>query len=272
MLLIWMMLFVSEPQTLPNTSVLFEEAVGALPQKQDQEWGDYVLAVGKTLMGKPYKEKLLEAEGPEHLVVRLDGYDCVTYVETVLALAHLGAQQGSDYSLFQKFLRDLRYRQGTIDGYGSRLHYTCDWRFDNAELGYLEDVTAQIGGEPYPKEVRFMSRNPQYYAALSDADQLAAIQAAETNINQRKHFYIPERKLKGLEHKIKDGDILALTTKVAYLDIAHLGFAIHVDGRLHLMHASSKYGKVVISPDPLSEELLASPSRHGIMVFRPLAK
>jgi hypothetical protein len=182
------------------------------------------------------------------------------------------SEGSSDIGDFEDYLRRLRYRGGEIDGYGSRLHYTCDWRFDNMQAGFLKDVTRELGGVPYEKEVAFMSRNPQYYAALEDPLNVAAIRKAEADINQRDHYYIPEEQLQSLESGIKDGDILALTTKVKHLDIAHLGFAIWVDGRVHLLHASSKNKQVVISRAPLVNELKVSPSRHGVMVFRPLAK
>lgn len=272
MLLLCFMLWMGEPGRSPDTVVPFEEVVAAVPDQQQEAWGDYVVKVAKTLLRVPYKEKLLEVEGPERLVVRLDGYDCVTYVETVLSLANLVHQGSRDYSRFQNILRDLRYREGHINGYASRLHYTTDWRFDNQSMGYLKDVTREIGGVPYTKEVSFMSRNPQYYAALSDEQTLQAVKSSEKVLNQQPHFYIPETELEGLEDRILDGDIIAITTKVAHLDIAHLGFAVHVEGRLHLLHASSKYSQVTVSPEPLVDELLASRSRHGVMVFRPLAK
>lgn len=269
MIVICIMLLLGEPD-LQKPS--FENIVQSLPAKADQAWGSYLIDVGKTLLNQPYKEKLLEVEGEERLVVRLDGYDCVTFVETVMALAYMRAAGEPSQVSFERVLRDLRYRQGRIEGYGSRLHYTCDWGFDNMNLGYVKDVTQSMGGVPYQKDVSFMSRNPQYYAALSDEGNLNAVKAAEQAINQRPYFYIPEDKLESLEHYIKDGDILALTTKVKHLDIAHLGFAIHKEGRLHLLHASSKYNRVIVSAEPVVDELKESPSRHGVMVFRPLEK
>ena len=269
MIFLLTMLLLGEPN-LQKPS--FENIVQALPEHTEQAWGSYLIAVGKTLLNQPYKEKLLEVEGDERLVVRLDGYDCVTFVETVMALAYMRVEGEQSRVAFDRVLRDLRYRKGSIDGYGSRLHYTCDWGFDNGTLGYVKDVTKAIGGLPYKKDVSFMSRNPQYYAALSDENNLNAVKAAEKAINQRQYFYIPEDKLEGLENKIQDGDILALTTKVKNLDIAHLGFAIHKDGRLHLLHASSKYNRVIVSFNPLVDDLKESPSRHGVMVFRPQPK
>ena len=40
-----------------------------------------------------------------------------------------------------------------------------------------------------------------------------------------------------------NGDIIAITTKMPGLDIAHVGIAEYKEGKLHLLHASSTLGK-----------------------------
>ena len=61
--------------------------------------------------------------------------DCLTFVEYTLAQA-LG-------SSFADNLQKIRYRDGIIDGYTSRLHYTSDWIENGVRQGLLEDVTAR---------------------------------------------------------------------------------------------------------------------------------
>ena len=231
-----------------------------------------VMGAAKLLAGIQYKDKTLEGNQTEQLVVRLDAFDCVTYVESVLALVACLQNGESTYADYQRHLTSLRYRSGKIDGYPSRLHYSCDWAFDNGLRGNMHDVTKDIGGELRDKEISFMSRHRSAYAALAEDDaNLAAIKTVEADINTREYYFIPEARLRALENKIQDGDVLALTTKIEHLDIAHLGFAVHVKGRLHLLHASSKHGKVLVSPETLEDMLKASSSRNGVMVFRPLA-
>ena len=46
-------------------------------------------------------------------------------------------------SSFADNLQKIRYRDGVIDGYTSRLHYTSDWIENGVRQGFLEDVTAQ---------------------------------------------------------------------------------------------------------------------------------
>ena len=67
---------------------------------------------------------------------------------------------------------------------------------------------------------------------------------------------------------IMDGDIIAITTKLPGLDIAHVGIAQYIKGKLHLLHASSTLGKVVISDDPLNHMLNNNKSWTGIRVVR----
>jgi hypothetical protein len=71
-----------------------------------------------------------------------------------------------------------------------------------------------------------------------------------------------------MEHLIQEGDIISLTAWKKDLDIAHQGFAVKVNGRMHLMHASSLGKKVVISKQPLPEYILSQPGQTGIMVAR----
>ena len=67
---------------------------------------------------------------------------------------------------------------------------------------------------------------------------------------------------------IMNGDIIAITTKLPGLDIAHVGIAYYVNGKLHLLHASSTLGKVVVSEKPFNHMLNNNKSWTGIRVVR----
>lgn len=77
-------------------------------------------------IGVPYAAHTLEGS-PEQLTVRLDSLDCTTFVETVLALSYTAGERRSSWRDFVYNLERLRYRNGRIDGYPSRLHYISDW-------------------------------------------------------------------------------------------------------------------------------------------------
>jgi hypothetical protein len=113
-----------------------------------------------------------------------------------------------------------------------------------------------------------MSENPKFYPQLADQKNLTAIKATEATLATRSYFFVPNQNISNLEKSIQTGDIIAITTSLDNLDMVHVGFAFEKNGRIHLLHASSKNKKVEISTFPLSEYLAENKSQSGIMVSR----
>ena len=86
---------------------------------------------GRQFIGTPYGAHTLEGE-QEILTVNLDSLDCTTFVETAMALAYTIVEQRTSWRDFIYNLRRLRYRNGEVDGYPSRLHYIADWVVDES--------------------------------------------------------------------------------------------------------------------------------------------
>lgn len=229
---------------------------------------ELVLTTGKTLIGKPYFSGSLETTGDEKLIVNFSGFDCVTFVENSLAMSRLIQSGDTSFHAFLQQLRDIRYRNRVIDLYPSRLHYFSDWIYNNAEKGIVRDVTQEAGGIALDKTINFMTKNRSKYPALAKDTFFTAISQQEQLISARTYFYIPKDTLEWLENNIKSGDILALTTDIAGLDVVHTGIALHTGGRLHLLHASSSGKQVEISERPLSEYMRNKSSQSGVMVAR----
>jgi hypothetical protein len=239
--------------------------------------GDAIAQMGETFVGTPYRAATLEAPGPEHLVVNLHELDCVTFVETVLALTKFVRQDGaaalSDSlaarTRYEGYLRDIRYRAGTIAGYGSRLHYFSDWLATNAGAGQITVITGQLGGTPDPRPITFITSHAGSYPALQDSSTLTTIQLVEARLNAGPvRYVIPKDAIGGIVNGIRDGDIIAAASTVDGLDVSHTGFAIWRDGQLHLMHAPLTGSPVEISPLPLAERIRTISSQWGIMVAR----
>jgi hypothetical protein len=97
--------------------------------------------ISARLLGRPYITHPLigSPTQPEQFVTRMDGFDCVTYLETVLALA-----AARDVESALERLRALRYAKGKIS-YATRLHYTTHWNRANIQLGFLQDLTQGDG-------------------------------------------------------------------------------------------------------------------------------
>lgn len=226
------------------------------------------LALARAYMGTPYVAGRLDQQAEEQLVINLRQLDCWTFVEYCVAMA---LTKEADFDAFRAKVQELRYWGGSVNGYASRIHYFSGWVLQAIKAGYFRDVTAELGGEPLYKKINYISANPKKYPKIKDDRQRKNILAAEKRINAHKWYFIPKRKIRAAEAGIRDGDIILFTSSKSNLDIAHEGFAQRLDdGRIHVIHASSVKGKVIVSAQPLYEYCARVKSQSGIMVIRPL--
>ncbi len=223
------------------------------------------LAVARTFLGTPYVHGCLDCTSDECLIINLEQLDCWTFVESSLAIA---LAEPGNYQSYKDHLRELRYWGGQVRGYGSRIHYFSGWILQNEKRGLLDDLTQSLGGIPYTKKISYISDRPAKYPKINDPQNLHDMQIAERRINAHQWFYIPQNRVAAMEHLLQEGDIISLTAWKPTLDIAHQGFAVKVNGRIHLMHASSLGKKVIVSKQPLPEYLNAQIGQTGIMVAR----
>ncbi|MGI9158156.1 MAG: N-acetylmuramoyl-L-alanine amidase-like domain-containing protein [Saprospiraceae bacterium] len=231
-----------------------------------------VLAVAQSFLGAPYAQGLLDQSAEEQLSLNLRGLDCWTFVEYSLAIA-LAADAESPAEAFPQRVQQLRYRGGKINGYGSRLHYFSSWLAQAQALGYLTDITGELpGAAVFRKPVNYMTTHPNAYPALKNPETRQQIDSAERRLSLQARYFIPQQRVKEMENAIQDGDLIAITSGKPGLDIAHEGFAVRVNGRVHLLHASSLAKRVVISVQPLAEYLIAQRGQTGIWVARLGAK
>lgn len=251
--------------------VAFENKTIAIDGLLEKDLGKTIVAIGKTFKGASYVAKTLEVGETESLVINFQGLDCTTYVENVLAFSWLLKDGKSDFDTFTNHLKIIRYKDGKLDGYASRLHYFSEWIANNETKGLLKDITAEIGGTPITKEINFMSTHRDLYPFLSDDGNFEKIKASEAYLNNQAICILPQDQIEANEHLIKTGDIIALTTSIKGLDITHTGIATREkDGRIHLLHASTGSMKVEVSKLPLAAYLKKIKHNTGIMVARPL--
>jgi hypothetical protein len=249
---------------------IFEELFRFLARKKPSATfpGQLMLDIGKFFLGAPYAAGTLETKRDEHLIVNLREYDCFTFVENVVALVQHVRSGEKTFEAFRRMLRNIRYRQGRLQGYSSRLHYFSDWMRDNEMKGILKDVTAEIGGRPLRKVLNFMTAHPDFYPPLRNPAALSDMKSVERRISGRPLFSVPKKALRPVEDRIHDGDLIAITTDTEGLDVRHVGFAVRLRNRVHLLHASSREGKIVLSQKTLYWYLMHSRTRLGIMVAR----
>lgn len=226
--------------------------------------------VGLSFIGADYKAHTLEATEDESLIINLKGLDCYTFVEATVALARCIKNNDTSFNSFLEEIENLRYRNGIMKGYASRLHYFSDWIYEMQKRGIGKDITEEIGGVPYNKIINFMSTHTKSYKQLANNRELTdSIAVIEKEISSRKYFYIPEKTIQKIESKLRSGDIIGITTNIPGLDISHTGIAVKgKDGRIHLLHAPDVGKKVEITKLPLSEYIQSHSKQTGIMVLR----
>lgn len=224
--------------------------------------------------GVPYVAHTLEVNDREQLVVNTRQLDCTTLVETVTALTLCVKQEKRQWTDYLQTLRILRYRQGVLNGYPSRLHYFTDWILDKQQMGLVEEI--QQPNPPFTAlqhiNVNFMSQHPGSYKALKANPSLVKeIRQQEKALTGKTFRYIPKLAVKNtqlMRQTVKDGDIIAITCKKKGLEIAHLGFAVWQKDGLHLLNASQLHHKVVTEPMPLRQYLQKHSTHTGIRVIR----
>jgi hypothetical protein len=257
-------------EALPEDSAIVEQRLAqAREQRLDTlPIGQLVARLGRTFVGAPYVPGTLEVEGPERLVVNLRTFDCVTFVENSLALART-VRSGGHYPEFLRELARIRYRDGKLDGYPSRLHYFSEWISNNDAKGVLKNITASLGGVRDPEPITFMTTHRTSYRQLADDGVFSQIGSMERTVSAQPRYVIPENAIAAHAAGIQDGDVIAAASTLPGLDIAHTGLALWVDGKLHLMHAPLVGKSVEISQVPLADRIISIPAQDGVMVARP---
>lgn len=233
---------------------------------------EIIIEIGKSFLGTNYVANTLEKGDKENLVINLTGLDCYTFLETSLVFARCIKKGETTFEDYQKELTNIRYRDGKLKEYPSRLHYFSDWIYDMDDRDIGKDITKEIGGKRYVKKINFMSTHVDSYKQLKENPKFVKeISNIERQISTRKYFFIPQEEIALIESKIQSGDIIGITTNVEGLDIAHTGIAIRMDnGRIHLMHSPNVGYKVQITEKPLADYIKGNKKQTGIMVLRPI--
>jgi hypothetical protein len=255
---------------LPEDRRICEELLRSAYDRGDDAipLSELIVAVGRNFIGAPYEAETLEREGDEELVVNLRAFDCITFVENAVVLAGMIRAGKTGFADFASALESIRYRGGRRDGYPSRLHYFTDWLRDNGRRGIVRDITAGIGGRPFRKQFHALTDRREEHPALKDATAFGRMRIVEAACSRRTQCHIAKADLNRAAEGIADGDIIAITTDEKGLDVSHAGLAVHDRGQLHLLHASSAAGKVVLSDTTLDRYLLSRRTRTGIIVGR----
>ena len=255
--------------TSKKDSVIFYNLANQFKDKK-LSVNEYIVSICEYFSGTPYIASTLETDGYEKLVVNLHEMDCTTFVEYVTALSLCFSENLFDFDDFAKALLKIRYYDGKIDGYPSRLHYFSGWLQNNSKKGIVEIISDSIGNKVFDNKVNFMTSNPHLYRQLSDTVLIRQLEITEKEVSSHEMRYITKDNIPQLENSIKDGDIIAFASSIKGLDVSHVGFAVNRAGKIYFMHASSGNKQVEITSVPLDEYLRKLSSVTGILVGRVL--
>lgn len=187
--------------------------------------------LGYTLIGGPQR--------PEQLVVRDDGFDCVTFCETVLAAARAGSQDK-----FDSVLKTIRYHDGVVS-WRERNHYFFEWGQHNVENQVCKPIDMAGSIE--------IEKNVYWHRALG-----------------RRRFairVIPSVVFLGSKAQLVNGDIVGFITQRSNMDYFHVGFvAMSGEGTLMLRHASQSKRRVL---DERMDRFVAVNRVRYVTLLRP---
>ena len=202
--------------------------------------GQRIAYISHAFLGAPYIVDPLGggANEKEDLVLREDGFDCVTFCETVLATAR--AQTPAE---FKSELRRMRYRDGKVDWF-ARNHYFAEWGINNTANGMCRPVAL-------PGAVR-ISKTLNY---MRDLKPVTVSFAAN-----------PRASLFDHRDRLATGDILAFVSQRPGMDVFHTGVLIVDSETLILRNAAKSQGRVL---DQRLADFLDFNGTRQVMILRP---
>ncbi len=213
-----------------------------LAAKHQSSAGGRIDLLSRSLLGRPYKSNPLigSADRAEVFTVSLDRFDCVTYIETVLALA-----RANNVDDFIEWLRKIRYEDGRVE-WKRRNHYTIFWIRNNVRSRILRQVSAP--GVPMVSRVRVL-------------DVVPGLAPWRTRVR-----CVPKVALPKLEPHLQSGDLVFFVSTRRNLDTFHAGILARDGRRLAMRHASHSRGVVVEQP---LRAFLRANRMAGVIAVRP---
>jgi len=193
------------------------------------------------LLGHPYRDCPLggSAGTPEIFTASMGGFDCVTYVETVLALAASGSVED-----FAENLRSIRYRDGVVE-WRTRNHYMTAWIRENERAGFVSNQTRGRG-------VLLRDRRLNVVPGVPDRKVRVAS--------------IPKSAFLRRWADVETGDLAFFASTRRNLDVFHCGILIREGDTIRMRHAARSRRRVV--EEPLSD-FLDRNRMVGVILVRP---
>jgi cell wall-associated NlpC family hydrolase len=209
--------------------------------KGDRSAAGRIEFLSRQFLGRSYEPNPLigSDDTAEVFSASFDGFDCVTYIETVLALA-----LASNVDDFSEWLRKIRYERGRIQ-WERRNHYMTLWIRNNVREGIIRP--ASIPAVPTLTVERVL-------------DVVPGLAPQRTRVK-----CIPKRAASRLERHLQTGDLIFFASTRKHLDVFHAGIIVRGE-KVSMRHASRSKGAVV--EQELTDFLKAN-RMTGVIVMRP---
>ncbi len=240
-----------------------------LEEHANKPINERLILAAQARLESPYVAGTLE-QMPESLVINIHETDCILFVESCLALVLNAATENPTFDNFSKQIQALRYRDGIIDGYTSRIHYTSEWIVQGEGNGYFKEITKELGGVKSNQKFSFMSEHPDSYKQLKgnqvEIDKIAAVEAELNSTDE--YYVIPKESVPAMLSKLQSGDIIGFNTSVKGLDIAHIAYVYKNGDKISFLHASMGAMKVIVEPGDITAYINRIKSNNGIRIIR----
>lgn len=221
------------------------EASRILAQVDEKSgFGERIAWISEYFLGRPYVEGSLGGgpDSPEELRVSLEAFDCVTYIEVVLALART---QTTDE--FIDAIRRIRYKDGEVDWF-HRNHYMVDWARNNEQRGLIANLTS----------------GPLTAVKTCTLDLIAGLPTETTSFH-----YFPNQSLGAIVEQVETGDLIFFASTRTTLDVFHTGLLVKRERNTGMRHAT-RTAKAVIEQD--LSEFISQNIMAGFILLRPLCQ
>src|SRR5208283_991938 len=211
--------------------------------KDDRAIDSRIEVISRHFLGRPYEANPLigSAASAEVFTASIDRFDCVTYIETVLALARASTVDG-----FIEWLRKIRYERGHIQ-WDRRNHYMTLWIRSNVREEIIRRVSMAVATVSIER-------------VLNVVPGLAA--------RRIRIKCVAKRAVPQCVERLRSGDVISFVSTDKHLDVFHAGIIVRDGKRILMRHASRSQGGVV--EQELSEFLKAN-RMAGVIVVRPCA-
>lgn len=234
-----------------------------------------LISYSEIFLGKPYNN-YSNGDEEETLIaapsMNLDSFDCVSLVETVVALA-----KADNAANFQEIYNDIKYNKGKKNFFHRNHFMSADWNINNSIKGYITDITPSLAtNNIHNYSLSTIINKPGWYVKLqqpltwqhysgqtltpsikyqlSQYEHNAIKTTSSINyISAQQFLSATDIEKNVLLSKLPAISIVEFVRKNWQINdilgtdlaVSHVGFLIKTKKNLILRHASSQAGKVV---------------------------